>query len=183
MRNGRKAARPANTFRTVQRDVRAHRGGFTRAVHRPGMEARARRRRLERWAAGLSLAAGAAHAGVAPGHFTEWWGYGLFFVFASAAQVVLGLALATEAVNARDSGPGWRGMQRALYAAGAVGNTAIAALYVVTRTTGIPWFGPQAGAVEEADALGIATTLAEVATVALLAHLWRTGPEPADEAA
>jgi hypothetical protein len=39
------------------------------------------------YAAALSLVAGLVHLGVAPEHFEEWWGYGVFFLVASAAQV------------------------------------------------------------------------------------------------
>jgi cell filamentation protein len=38
-------------------------------------------------ASALSLLAGLIHLWVTPEHFEEWWGYGLFFMFAAAAQV------------------------------------------------------------------------------------------------
>jgi hypothetical protein len=38
-------------------------------------------------AAALSLLAGLIHLCVTPEHFEEWWGYGAFFIVASAAQI------------------------------------------------------------------------------------------------
>jgi hypothetical protein len=131
---------------------------------------------LSRWAGGLSIAAGAVHGVVSPGHFAEWWGYGLFFVVAATAQLVLGLALLTDAVNPRDGGPGWRSMWRGMVWAGIAGNLLILALYAVTRTVGIPFFGPEAGRIEEVGVLDVVSGACEVAIVALLAVQARQGP-------
>jgi hypothetical protein len=136
-------------------------------------------RALARWAGGLSVAAAAAHGSVSPEHFSEWWGYGLFFVVAATAQMVLGLALLTDAVNPRDGGPRWRTWWHALLWCGVVGNLLILALYAVTRTVGIPFFGPEAGVVEEVAGIDVVTSLLEVATVGLLAMLLRREPAPA----
>jgi len=140
--------------------------------------------RLERVAGSLSLAAGFIHGGVAPQHFAEWWGYGLFFLGAALAQAVYGLALLTDAVNERDFGAGWRRLRRNVYVAGIVGNLAIVALYVVTRTTGIPFFGPEAGEVEEVAFIDVVSKVAELALVGILFVLLRrartaAGAEPA----
>lgn len=130
---------------------------------------------LERAAAVLSIVAGAIHGGVTPSHFEEWWGYGLFFVFAAAAQVLFGLALLTDAINPKDTGPNWRKWRQGLYWLGIVGNVSIIALYTVTRTVGIPLFGPEAGEVEEVAAIDVASKVAEVAVIVTLAMLlWRT---------
>lgn len=51
------------------------------------------------------------------------------------------------------------------------GNLAVVALYAVTRTVGIPLFGPQAGEVEAVGAVDLATLGAELALVACLARL------------
>lgn len=122
--------------------------------------------------AALSLVAGLLHGIVAPAHFDEWWGYGLFFLFASLAQSIYGAALLlTRLVQGA-----WLtelttpSQRRTFYLAGIVGNVAIVALYVVTRTVGIPFFGPEAGAVEEVRALDVASKLVEAALVVLL---WR----------
>jgi hypothetical protein len=128
------------------------------------------------WAGGLSLAAGAVHGVVAPGHFAEWWGYGLFFVAATLAQMVLGLALLTDAVNPPDAGPSWVSLWRGMVWAGIVGNLLIIALYAVTRTVGIPLLGPEAGRVEPVGFLDVVSLVCEVAVIALLAAEARRGP-------
>ena len=135
---------------------------------RPGLN-----RRLERFAGVLSLLAGSVHGLVTPAHFAEWWGYGLFFVFAATAQVLFGIALLTNAVNANDFGPRWLAMKRALAAAGIVGNLLIMGVYVVTRTVGIPWFGPEAGEVEAVGPVDLVSKGLELALVVALALLWR----------
>src|SRR5215216_7342782 len=86
-------------------------------------------------AAALSLLAGLIHLWVAPEHFEEWWGYGAFFLVAAAAQLLYApLAL--------------RWPSRTLLIVGIAGNLAIVALYLLTRTVGIPPLGPEAGKVE-----------------------------------
>ena len=45
---------------------------------------------------------------------------------------------------------------------GVAGNLAVVILWLVTRTAGIPLFGPHAGEVEAAGALDLTCTLAEV---------------------
>lgn len=129
-------------------------------------------RLLERWAGGLSLAAGAVHGLVAPAHFEEWWGYGMFFVIATLAQAVYGLALLTGPVDR----PLAAKERRALYGWGIVGNLAVVALFVVTRTTGIPFFGPEAGVVAEVRALDVVSKAAEIALVVVLARLLARTP-------
>ena len=132
-----------------------------------------RTRRLEGWTAALSIAAGAVHGIVAPVHFEQWWGYGLFFLFSGTAQVVLGLALVAKAFNEADSGPRWRERRRAMLWAGIAGNVLVMALYAVTRTTGVPWFGPAAGQVEAVAPIDLLSKLLEAGTVAGLFLLLR----------
>ena len=65
---------------------------------------------------------------------------------------------------------------------GVGGNLAIIVLSLVTRTVGVPFFGPHAGEIEEVGVIDLAATLAEVAlVVALVALLWsvrRSGSRP-----
>lgn len=117
--------------------------------------------------------AGAIHGVVSPAHFDEWWGYGLFFMMAAAAQVLFGLALVTRAIGPH-SGPGWRLGERRLWTAGIAGNTAIILLYVVTRTLGVP-YGPDLGQAEAIGVLDVASTVAEVLVVAGLGWLLVAG--------
>lgn len=119
----------------------------------------------ERAAGVASLVAALVHGGLAPSHFGEWWGYGVFFLVAGAAQAILGLALALDAFA------GDAPARKVLWLAGGLGNALLVATYLVSRTAGVPFFGPEAGEVEPWDALGIGTTLAEVGIVGVLA--WR----------
>ncbi len=111
-------------------------------------------------AAALSLVAGLIHAWAMPGHYREWWGYGAFFLVVAIAQVVLSDALL------------YRPRQR-LFLVGVVGNLAVIALYVVTRTVGIPFFGPHAGEVEEVGAIDLLSIVVELVLVITLVMLLR----------
>src|SRR5581483_12315516 len=90
----------------------------------------------------------------------EWWGYGYFFLAAAIGQVLYAQLL-------------FRGDRRgpAFFAAGLLGTLGIIALYVATRTVGIPVFGPAAGEVEPVGALDIPSKLIELALIATLAAL------------
>jgi hypothetical protein len=126
-------------------------------------------RGLERAAAWLSLVAGGVHAMAGPEHFAEWWGYGLFFIAAAAAQVAYGLLLLTQGI---EGWGGWAAVRGRVYAVGIVGNLAIVALWIVTRTVGIP-AGPAAGEVEAVGVLDAASKVVEGALLIVLAVLWR----------
>ncbi len=107
--------------------------------------------------AGLSLVAAAIHVKVAPEHFSEWWGYGAFFVALAVAEVALVAALAVRPAA-------W------VIQAGIWGNLATLMMYLVSRTGGVP-LGPEAGAVEEVEVLGIVASTAEAALLVLLCGL------------
>lgn len=128
---------------------------------------------LERWAALAMLGAGAAHGLLVRTHLEQWWGYGVFFVVASLLQLLLALALLTDAINPKDTGPRWRAVKSWMYGLGIAGNAALVVLYVVTRTTGIPAFGPEAGEVEGVQAIDVLTKALELAAITLLAILLR----------
>jgi hypothetical protein len=113
-------------------------------------------------AAGLSLLAAVIHAWVAPEHFEEWWGYGTFFIVCAVLQGLYAPILL------------WR-PDRPVLLLGAAGNLAVVILWLVTRTTGIPLFGPHAGEVEGVGASDLACTLAEVGIVAALGALAMRG--------
>ena len=89
------------------------------------------------------------HLGVTPEHFEEWWGYGTFFVVASAAQIFyvpIVVLLPT----------------RIVLLGGTAGNLAIVGLYLLTRTVGIPFFGPEAGEVEGFGFVDVCATASEL---------------------
>jgi hypothetical protein len=83
-------------------------------------------------AAALSLLAALIHLWVTPEHFEEWWGYGAFFLAAALAQVLYAPLVLV-----------WP--TRIALLGGIAGNLAIVALYLLTRTVGIPLFGPGPG--------------------------------------
>ena len=112
-------------------------------------------------AAALSLVAALIHLWVMPEHMEEWWGYGTFFLVLAVVQALYAVALV-------------RRPRRWLLVAGIVGNLAVIGLWVVTRTLGIPFFGPHAGETEAVGGIDVASKLAEAALVALLGVLlWR----------
>jgi hypothetical protein len=108
--------------------------------------------------AGFSLVAALIHLWVIPEHFEEWWGYGLFFLLATIAQALYSVMLL-------------RWPSQKLMIAGIAGNSAIILLYLVTRTVGIPFFGPGAGEIEEVGLLDVGATVAEAVLVVALGVL------------
>jgi hypothetical protein len=112
-----------------------------------------------RAAASLSLLAAAMHLWAVPDHLEEWWGYGAFFVVLALAQGLYALGLVRWPPS------------RAYFLVGVAGNLAVAILWLVTRTTGIPLLGPHAGEVERVGVLDLACTVAEVGIVAGLGAL------------
>ena len=122
-------------------------------------------------AAGLSLAAAVIHGIVTPEHFEEWWGYGTFFLVTTIAQALYGLMLLPQgrgymrllglrADRARDLGR--------FYWLGIIGNAAIILLWAITRTLGVPLFGPDAGEVEEVTLISLASVILEVVLIGCL---------------
>lgn len=115
-------------------------------------------------AAALSLGAAILHAWVAPEHFREWWGYGTFFVAVALAQGLYGVALLGR-------------FRYWLLPAGIAMNLLFIAIYVVTRTAGIPLLGPHAGEVEPVGGVDVLSKLMELGlVVALFPLLWRMSP-------
>lgn len=112
----------------------------------------------ERVAGLLMLLTGMLHASVTQEHLQEWWGYGLFFVVAGVAQAGYGIALFHQ-----------QRPRPAFFWAGIAGNAFLVATYVVSRTYGVPVFGPSAGRVEEVAALDVLTKLLEAGAIVALA--------------
>ena len=109
-------------------------------------------------AAVFSLLAALIHLWVMPEHFEEWWSYGAFFLVSAVAQGLYCAALL-------------RGPRRPLLLLGIGGNLSIIALYLLTRTVGIPFFGPHAGEVEGIGMLDLSATAAELALTGTLGAL------------
>ena len=106
-------------------------------------------------AAALSLVAALIHLWAMPEHFAEWWGYGAFFLVSAAAQVLYVPLLL-------------RWPSRGILLLGVGGNLGIVSLYLLTRTVGIPLFGPHAGEVEGAGFMDLCATSSELGIVAAL---------------
>ena len=126
----------------------------------------------------LSIGASVVHGGLTSDHFEEWWGYGVFFALASLAQgfygfIILAKRLMDEVWLFQTWSPGVR---RGFYLAGILGNIALVAMYVTSRTIGVPLVGPEAGEVEAWDALGVFTKGLEVLVLVLLVVLYRSVP-------
>jgi hypothetical protein len=112
-------------------------------------------------AAILSLIAALIHVWVMPEHFAEWWGYGLFFLVVALAQALFAVAIL-------------RVPSPTLVWLGILGNLAIIVLWLITRTIGIPVFGPHEGEVEEVGLIDVASKVVEALLVIDLAMLLRT---------
>jgi hypothetical protein len=99
------------------------------------------------WAAWLSIGALVAHTIDAPDHLREWWGYSTFFITAGAFQFFYGLGLflqpwrydETGAVRVQAEQQG-----HPYYVAGLAMTVCTIVAFVISRTTGIPWLGPDA---------------------------------------
>lgn len=108
-------------------------------------------------ASALAIVAAAIHVVVAPEHFAEWVGYGVFFVGTAVVEAGLVLALAKRP-------------SPLIVQAGIWSTLATMIMYLVSRTAGIP-LGPEAGTVEGIEALGVAATVAEAALMVTLCML------------
>lgn len=107
----------------------------------------------------LSLVAGLIHILAAPPYFDLWVGYGLFFALAITAQMTLAVVLWVSATVWGD------GPRPAWLWAGILGNGLIVALWLYTRTLGIPPVGPRAGLVLPVGALDLISVVAEVGLI------------------
>lgn len=106
------------------------------------------------WAGFASLGAGLVHLAVVREHLDEWWLYGAFFAALGTAQLVWAVA-----ALARDRAPF---PQLVAY-----GNLAVVALWVVTRTSGLP-LGPEPWTAEAVGRADLLTSLLEIGAAAAL---------------
>ncbi len=90
-----------------------------------------------------------------PEHFEEWWGYGTFFLVSAVAQVLYVPLLL-------------RWPNQTILLLGIGGNFVIVLLYILTRTVGIPAFGPHAGEVEGVGLADLCATTSELEIVVAL---------------
>jgi hypothetical protein len=128
--------------------------------------------------AGLSIAASFIHGMVTQEHFEEWWGYGMFFIVAALAQLFYGLLLIFQPWQPDPIRHTEGFSAESIYWMGIIGNGFLILLYMVTRTVGIPFFGPEAGEVEPVTLLSlIAKGVEIVMIIALVVLLQRSKAE------
>jgi hypothetical protein len=111
-------------------------------------------------AAVLSLGAAWVHLAYAAAHFRQWWAYGVFFLATGAGQALFAPVIL-------------RWPRPALAAVGIVGNLAIVAMYVFSRTNGAP-LGPHAHVIERVGSVDLATAAAEVLLICVLVSVLGT---------
>ena len=131
--------------------------------------------RLRHWAAGLAICAIAAHALAAPDHLREWWGFSAFFVIIGAFQLFYGFALLAQPWRYDESGnlrPDADRYGRHYYLLGLVLSALLLLAYVVSRTTGLPFLGPDARP-RPVTLLGLAPVVQNVPLLLCLLFLLR----------
>lgn len=107
------------------------------------------------------------HAAVIVSHFREYVLFGVFFAVIAPLQI----AWAELVRRAPD--------ERRLLAVGAVGNAAIVAVWLASRTVGLP-IGPERLQAEAVRVTDVMATSAEILVVAIVACLLSVrGPRPA----
>ena len=99
----------------------------------------------------LSAGAGAIHFSVIQSHFEEYWAFGVFFATAAWLQILWAMWVVAR--------PG-----RGVALVGIAINGAITAVWVVSRTVGIP-FGPEPGVTEAAEFVDVAATSLQILAV------------------
>ena len=125
-------------------------------------------------AGALALAAGVIHGVATAEYWNGWWGYAAFFTYAAISQIVYGLVLFIQPWRYDETG-GLRAsshaVARRVFVGGVIGNGLIIILYVITRTVGIPFFGPAAGHVLPVTPLSAVSKLTEAALIIYLVSL------------
>lgn len=112
------------------------------------------RRELLLFTAALAWAAAFIHATVISEHFNECWAFGAFFVVVACSQFLWGIWA-------------YRSPRRRVLLGGALGNVAVAALWTISRTSGLP-FGPDRWHAEAVGAADVLATLDELAIAVLV---------------
>ena len=92
----------------------------------------------------LSAGAAAIHFAVIGDHFDEYWAYGMFFAIAAWLQLLWAIGLAASP-------------SRWLFLIGTLGNTVIIAIWIISRTSGLP-VGPHAGSPESVEFIDVLAT-------------------------
>jgi hypothetical protein len=107
----------------------------------------------------LAWCAGLVHAVVSVDHFREYFLFGLFFAVLAPAQVAWGVVA-------------YRRPRRDILLAGAAANLAVVALWIASRTVGLP-IGPEPGHPEAIGVVDVLCSADEVAVALLVVALLR----------
>jgi len=99
---------------------------------------------------------GLIHILMTPIYFAQWLGYGTFFIVAGVLQVMYSMVLAVNPPS------------RWIFWLGIAGNGFTLALWAVTRTVGLPFFGPMAG---EVLPVGVPDAFSKLLEIAQIVHL------------
>ncbi|MBI2451779.1 hypothetical protein HYV50_01730 [Candidatus Pacearchaeota archaeon] len=121
----------------------------------------------------LSISAGLLHAALITDHFREWWGYGLFFIIVAMVQVSYGMIFLFQVRRHPRGVIKSKKSLEFLYVCGLAGNLFIIMLYIITRTIGIPFFGPEAGRVEDVSPIDIFSKGLEIGLIVVVIYLMR----------
>jgi hypothetical protein len=139
------------------------------SVDRPeaGLQAPARAAALDNGvflACGLAWSAGLIHLAAAVDHVDEYVPFAVFFFLLAPAQLALGVAL-------------YRRPTRRLLRAGALGSMIVVAIWVVSRTSGVP-IGPTPWVAEPAGLLDCLASADEAVLALLVLYQLRSDPGP-----
>jgi len=110
-------------------------------------------------AAALSWAAAIIHGVVTPAHFGEWWVFGVLFVIVGTFQALWGARV-------------YVAPRRGLLLAGAVVNVGVAAVWAISRITGLP-AGPEPWQPEAVGFIDVMATLDELIIAAIAVAMLR----------
>jgi hypothetical protein len=132
-------------------------------------------KRLIRWTAILSIGAVVCHAIDTPDHLKEWWGFSAFFVTVAAFQFFYGFGLLLQPWKYDDAGNLREDAERRgrpYYVLGLVLSISIVVMYIITRTTGMPFFG-QAAKAESVSVLSLVPFAENLPLIYCLVQLLR----------
>lgn len=113
----------------------------------------------------LFISAAFIHFALIEEHFRQWWGYGLFFIFAGLAQLIYGLVV----IKFKEKK--YSKSRELFYFIGILGNLLIITFYLITRIVGIPFFGPGAGEIEAVGVIDIFSKFIEILGIIFLVFL------------
>lgn len=129
---------------------------------------------LRSWVAIVSLVAALLNVLTATEIMNEWWLYGALFFLVAGFEAFYMFILLFAPWQYDDTGAQQARLESrgvVFYVLGILGLAATIALYIVTRTTGLPFLGPSAQAFHAIRPLDLVTRAVEVILIVLLVML------------